>query len=124
MLRALSSSLYKYTTFSREIQIELTFRNTLRNVKMQRFAAAVGGHVLYYEACSENWHSYARREGEAQLVEYAHGFRDGAKIIFRCLKKWVLGYCDADVLRWFRFCLQIFAFDGWGRGAVCRSWLM
>ena len=48
-LWALSSSLYKYTTFFREIQIALTFRNSPRNVKMQRFAAARVGHVLYYE---------------------------------------------------------------------------
>ena len=48
-LRALSSSQYKYTTFSREIQIALTFRNNRRNVKMQRFAADGGWQVLYYE---------------------------------------------------------------------------
>ena len=48
-LRALSSSLYKYTTFSREIQIALTSRNTPRNVKMQRFAADGVRQVLYYE---------------------------------------------------------------------------
>ena len=49
-MRALSSSLYKDTAFSREIQIALTFRNTLGNVKMQRFAADGGGRVLYYGA--------------------------------------------------------------------------
>ena len=32
-LQALSSSLYKYTTFFAEIQIALTFRNSPRNVK-------------------------------------------------------------------------------------------
>ena len=52
MLWVLSSTQYKYTTFFAEIQIALTFRNTLRNVKMQRFAAATGGCVLYYEARS------------------------------------------------------------------------
>ena len=31
---------YKDNTFSAEIQIELTFRNTLPSIKMQRFAAA------------------------------------------------------------------------------------
>ena len=31
---------YKDNTFSARIQIALTFRNTLANVKMQRFAAA------------------------------------------------------------------------------------
>ena len=37
---------YKDNTFSREIQIALTFRNTPRNVKMQRFAAASLARVL------------------------------------------------------------------------------
>ena len=32
-MRALSSSLYKDNTFSAEMQIDLTFRNNLRNVK-------------------------------------------------------------------------------------------
>ena len=50
VLRAFSSSQYKYTTFSAEIQIALTFRNTRWNVKMQRFAAARVRQVLYYEA--------------------------------------------------------------------------
>ena len=49
-MRVLSSTLYKYTTFSCEIQIGLTFRNIPRNVKKQRFAADRVGHVLYYEA--------------------------------------------------------------------------
>ena len=49
-MRVLSSTLYKDTTFRREIQIALTFRNTPRNVKMQRFAADGGWLVLYYEA--------------------------------------------------------------------------
>ena len=49
-MRALSSSLSKYTTFFAEIQIALTFRNNLPNVKMQRFAADVVSQVLYYEA--------------------------------------------------------------------------
>ena len=40
----------KDTTFSREIQIALTSRNTLRNVKMQRFAADGVWRVVYYEA--------------------------------------------------------------------------
>ena len=53
-MRALSSSLYKDTTFFREIQIALTFRNTPRNVKMQRFAADGVGQVLYYEAAQWN----------------------------------------------------------------------
>ena len=48
-LRALSSSLYKYTTFSAEIQIALTFRNTATNVKKTRFAQTRGWQVLYYE---------------------------------------------------------------------------
>ena len=46
---ALSSSLYKYTTFSGEIQIPLTFRNTLSTVKMRRFAADGARRVLYFE---------------------------------------------------------------------------
>ena len=48
-LRALSSSLYKFTTFSREKQIALTFRNNPRNVKMTRFAQASRSQVLYYD---------------------------------------------------------------------------
>ena len=67
-MRVLSSSLYKDTTFLGEIQIRLTFRNTSRNVKMQRFAADGVGHVLYYEARSESRHLYTRRG--AQMVEY------------------------------------------------------
>ena len=51
-MRVLSSSLYKYTTFSAEIQIAFTFRNILRNVKMQRFAADGVCQVLYYEGRS------------------------------------------------------------------------
>ena len=48
-MRVLSSSYYKYTTFFAEIQIPLTFRNTLATVKMQRFAADGAWRVLYYE---------------------------------------------------------------------------
>ena len=48
-MRVLSSSQYKYTTFFAEIQIPLTFRNTLAIVKMRRFAAASLWRVLYYE---------------------------------------------------------------------------
>lgn len=48
-LRALSSSLCKYTKFSAEKQIVLTFRNNYPNVKMQRFAQDRFGLVLYYE---------------------------------------------------------------------------
>ena len=53
-VRVLSSSLYKDTTICREIQIALTFRNTPRNVKLQRFAADGDWHVLYYEGLIEN----------------------------------------------------------------------
>ena len=49
LMRVLSSSQYKYTTFFAEIQIPLTFRNTLTTVKMRRFAAARVWRVLYYE---------------------------------------------------------------------------
>ena len=48
-MQVLSSSQYKYTTFFAEIQIPLTFRNTLTTVKMQQFAAARIWRVLYYE---------------------------------------------------------------------------
>ena len=48
-MRVLSSSQYKYTTFFAEIQIPLTFRNTLVTVKMRRFAADGAWRVLYYE---------------------------------------------------------------------------
>ena len=48
-MRVLSSSQYKYTTIFAEIQIPLTFRNTLAKVKMRRFAAASLWRVLYYE---------------------------------------------------------------------------
>ena len=48
-MRVLSSSQYKYTTFFAQIQIPLTFRNTLAKVKMQQFAAAPLWRVLYYE---------------------------------------------------------------------------
>ena len=41
---------YKDNTFSREIQIGLTFRNTPWIVKMQRFAADGVWRVVYYEA--------------------------------------------------------------------------
>ena len=49
-LWALSSSLYKYTTFFGKMQIALTFRNTPWTVKKTRFAQASGWRVLYYEA--------------------------------------------------------------------------
>ena len=78
-MRVLSSSLYKYTTFLGEIQIALTFRNTPRNVKMQRFAAASLRHVLYYEAGSGEG-----QMGRRQMVEchgFAHGFRDCNEIL-------------------------------------------
>ena len=58
-MRVLSSSQYKYTTFFAEIQIPLTFRNTLATVKMRRFAADEGWRVLYYEE---------RMEGRAVLA--------------------------------------------------------
>ena len=48
-MRVLSSSQYKYTTFFAEIQIPLTFRNTLAIVKMRRFAADGARRMLYYE---------------------------------------------------------------------------
>ena len=48
-MRVLSSLQYKYTTFFAQIQILLTFRNTLAIVKMRRFAAACLWLVLYYE---------------------------------------------------------------------------
>ena len=71
-LRAFSSSLYKDTTFFCEIQMTLTFRNNLSNVKMQRFAAARFCYVLYYEARSESW--IRQRVRDAQLRN-THGFR-------------------------------------------------
>ena len=74
-LRALSSSLYKYTTFSREIQIALTSRNTPRNIKMQRFAADGGCHVLYYEARLAGCHCLSAMGG-GRLVGDTDGFRD------------------------------------------------
>ena len=46
---AFSASLYKDTTFSREIQIALTLRNIPSIANLQRFAAARVGRVLYYE---------------------------------------------------------------------------
>ena len=58
-MRVLSSSQYKYTTFFAEIQIPLTFRNTLATVKMRRFAADGDRLVLYYEE---------RMEGSAVLA--------------------------------------------------------
>ena len=48
-MRVLSSSQYKNTTFFAQIQILLTFRNTLATVKMRRFAADRVWQVLYYE---------------------------------------------------------------------------
>ena len=67
-MRALSSSLYKDTTFFAEIQIALTFRNTPRNVKMQRFAADGVGQVLYYEAAhSEQVIAIGEALGEGAL---------------------------------------------------------
>ena len=47
---ALSASLYKDTTFCREKQIALTFRNTPSDCNLQRFAADGAWRVLYYEA--------------------------------------------------------------------------
>ena len=49
LVRVLSSSQYKYTTFFAEIQIPLTFRNPLATVNMLRFAADGARRVLYYE---------------------------------------------------------------------------
>ena len=51
MCRAFSSSLYKDTTFSAEIQIELTYRNTLSNVK--RRVLHKRGSRMYYITRSE-----------------------------------------------------------------------
>ena len=48
-VQVLSSLQYKYTTFFVEIQIPLTFRNTLTTVNMLRFAAEGDPDVLYYE---------------------------------------------------------------------------
>ena len=48
-LRALSSSLYKFTTFFGEKQILLTYRNTPWTVKKTRFAPDGRSHVLSYE---------------------------------------------------------------------------
>ena len=65
-MRVLSSSQYKYTTFFAEIQIPLTFRNTLAIVKMRQFAADGVGRVLYYEVCMEGgipWHESWGAEG-------------------------------------------------------------
>ena len=45
-LRALSSSLYKYTTFFGKKQIVLTFEYNPWNVKKTRFASARRGHAL------------------------------------------------------------------------------
>ena len=53
LVRVLSSLQYKYTTFFAEIQIPLTFRNTLATVKMRRFAADGSWRVLYYEELIE-----------------------------------------------------------------------
>ena len=78
-MRVLSSSLYKDTTFSREIQIPLIFRNNPPNVKKTRFAAASLRHVLYYEAGSGEG-----QMGRRQMVEchgFAHGFRDCNEIL-------------------------------------------
>ena len=55
---------YKDNTFSREIQIPLTFRNTWATVKMQRFAAASLWRVLYYEGHMEGEHPSARKRGQ------------------------------------------------------------
>ena len=63
LVRVLSSSQYKYTTFFAELQIPLTFRNTPRIVKMQRFAAASLKRVLYYEVHMEGWHLSVRTRG-------------------------------------------------------------
>ena len=62
-LWSLSSSLYKYTTISREKQIALTFRNTSQLLKMQRFPADGVWRVLYCEAHLEGWHPSARKRG-------------------------------------------------------------
>ena len=72
MLGALSSSLYKDNTFSRKIQIVLTLRNALRNVKMQRFAADGVGHVLYYEGGISKRCMWGRR----LLIALNHGARN------------------------------------------------
>ena len=62
-MRAPSSSLYKDTTFFLEIQIALTFRNSLQNVKMQRFAADGVARMLYYEGAG--YSPFAERGGAA-----------------------------------------------------------
>ena len=74
-MRALSSSLYKDTAFSREIQIALTFRNTLGNVKMQRFATDGPRRVLYYEARTTGWLAQGRVRARRRRVD--HCFRRG-----------------------------------------------
>ena len=74
-MRVLSSSLYKDTTFFREIQIVLTFEYISGNVKKTRFAAARVGLVLYYEAHAATRLSTARerdfadkgRPGDARI---------------------------------------------------------
>ena len=67
-MRAPSSSLYKDTTFFREIQIALTLRNILSTVNLQRFAAAGVWRVLYYEAAPKEG-IRLRAGGEAQMVD-------------------------------------------------------
>ena len=63
LVRVLSSSQYKYTTFFVEIQIPLTFRNTLATVNMQQFAADGVRRVLYYEEHRRKMVASARERG-------------------------------------------------------------
>ena len=52
---------YKENTYSAEVQIALTLRNSSSIVKMRRFAADGGWRVLSYEAGMEGWHPSGRR---------------------------------------------------------------
>ena len=78
-MRVLSSTLYKDTTFRREIQIALTFRNTPRNVKMQRFAADGGWLVLYYEGRGGPCVCLGILEDSRGFLEDSRGFLEDSR---------------------------------------------
>ena len=90
-MQVLSSSQYKYTTFFAQIQIPLTFRNTLAKVKMQQFAADGGWRVLYYEehmAGSIPRHEIGGAEGWATAIFFANERRAAPPVSFSPTSNW------------------------------------
>ena len=85
-MRALSSSLYKYTTFSAEIQIVLKFEYKSEMLKCSDLHE-LGAAMYYITRRSERWYSYARRGGGADGWIPIDFVRDSRLILEPIIKK-------------------------------------